>query len=96
MGQLRDRRVRTTMPGLRQSCSGSILITRLPLGESGGWPASCCMTAPVGAGSLAASAACKGTGSFWTHTLQNSPVCRPQPVAGIVKLTDHHKKRPVL
>ena len=93
MGQLRDRRVRTTMPGLRQSCSGSILITRLPLGESGGWPASCCMTAPVRAVSLAASAACKDTSSCWTYILHNSPVCRAHSVGGLVQLTDQYRTK---
>ena len=38
VGQQRDRRVRTTMLGLAHSCSGSILMVRLPRGEPSGLP----------------------------------------------------------
>ena len=62
VGQLRDRRVRTTMSGLRHSCSGSILMVRLHLPEPAGLPSSVLgLLAPALGASLTASFACRET-----------------------------------
>ena len=60
MGQLSDRRVRTTMSGLRHSCSGSILMVRLHLPRAAGLPSSFSglLKSALGA-SLTASVACR-------------------------------------
>ena len=62
VGQLSDRRVRTTMSGLRHSCSGSILMVRLHLPEPAGLPSSVLgLLAPALGASLTASCACRET-----------------------------------
>ena len=68
MGQLSDRRVRTTISGLRHSCSGSILMVRLHLPEAAGLPTSLSvLLASAHGASLTAFIACKESsalGSF--------------------------------
>ena len=72
VGQLSDRRVRTTMSGLRHSCSGSILMVRLHLPEPAGLPSSVLgLLASARNASWTAPIACREAASL--ATTQHSP-----------------------